>query len=82
MSRVESLLSLSLLPMFSQLAFFQFHFSLVGGSRMVFSVELILYRISSWSEEVELSSSIAQLEISQVIVGEEKVRSRVDDPWA
>src|SRR3978361_1383285 len=82
MSEVESLRSLSCLPKFSQLAFFQFHLSLVGVSRMVFSVELISYRISSWSEEVGLSSSIAQFEISGVIVGEEKVRSRIDDPWA
>src|SRR6266849_1813983 len=81
MSEVESLWSLRCFPKFSQLAFFQFHFSLVGVSRMVFSLEQMSKRISSWSEKVGLSSSIAQLEIIGVIVGDKKVRSRTGDPW-
>ena len=80
MSEVESLRSLRCLPKFSQLAFFQFHLSLVGASRMVFSLELMSNRISSWSDEVGFSSSIAQFEIKGVIVGEEKVRSKIDEP--
>ena len=82
MSEVESLRSLRCLPKFSQLAFFQFHLSLVGASRMEFSLELISNRISSWSDEVGLSSSIAQFEIKGVTVGEEKVRSKIDEPCA
>ena len=82
MSEVESLRSLRCLPKFSQLAFFQFHLSLVGASMVVFSLELMSNRISSWSDEVGLSSSIAQFEISGVIVGEEKVRSKIDEPCA
>jgi len=82
MSEVESLCSLRYLPKFSQSAFFHFHLSLVGASSVVFSSELISNRISSWSEEVGISSSIAQLEIRGVIAGEEKVRSRTEDPWA
>jgi len=82
MSEVESLRSLRCLPKLSQLAFFQFHRSLVGASRMVFSLELISYRISSWSEEVGLSSSTAQFEMRGVIVGEENARSRTDEPCA
>ena len=80
MSEVESLRSLRCLPKFSQLAFFQFHLSLVGASMVVFSLELMSNRISSWSDEVGLSSSMAQLEIRGVIVGEEKVRSKIDEP--
>jgi hypothetical protein len=82
MSEVESLRSLRCLPKLSQFAFFQFHFSLGGLSGMVLSVELMSNLMSSWSEEVGLSSSIAQLEIRGVIWGEEKVRSRIEEPWA
>ena len=82
MSEVESLRSLRFFPKFSQSAFFQFHLSFVGTSRMVFSVELMSNRMSSWSEEVGLSSSIAQFEIRGVIGGEENVRSRTDEPCA
>ena len=82
MSEVELLCSLRIFPKFSQLAFFQFHLSFVGTSRMVFSVELMSNRMSSWSEEVGLSSSVAQFDIRGVIAGEENVRSRIDDPWA
>jgi hypothetical protein len=49
---------------------------------MVLSVELMSNLMSSWSEEVGLSSSTAQLEISGVIWGEEKVRSKTEEPWA
>jgi hypothetical protein len=79
---VVSLRSLRCLPKFSQSAFFQFHLSLGGVSGMVFSVELMSKRISSWSEEVGLSSSIAQLEIRGVIWGEENVRSSTEEPCA
>ena len=82
MSEVESLLSLRCLPKYSQLAFFQFHLSLVGASMVVFSLELISNRIISWSDEVGLSSSIAQFDIRGVILGEEKVRSKIDEPCA
>src|SRR3978361_1426657 len=80
MSEVESLRSLRCLPKLSQFAFFQFHLSFGGVSRMVLSVELMSNLMSSWLEEVGLSSSIAQLEIRGVIWGEEKVRSRTDEP--
>jgi len=40
---------------------------------MLFSLELKSNRMSSWSEVVELSSSIAQLEITGVTGGEDNV---------
>src|SRR5712671_3633290 len=76
MSEVESLRSFRCFPKLSQLAFFQFHLSLGGVSGMVLSSKLISNLMSLWSEEVGLSSSIAQLEISGVIWGEENVRSK------
>ena len=82
MAEVESLRSLMCFPKLSQFAFFQFHLSLGGVSSNVFSFELMSKRMSSWSEEVGLSSSTAQLEIRGVIGGEEKVRSSTDEPWA
>jgi hypothetical protein len=63
-----------------QSAFFQFHRSVGGFSKILLSSEEISNRINSWSEEVGLSSSIAQLDISGVMVGEEKVRSKTEDP--
>jgi hypothetical protein len=82
MSDVESLCSFRCLPKLSQFAFFQFHLSLEGVSSRVFSFELMSKRISSWSEEVGLSSSIAQLDIRGVTWGEEKARSSTEEPWA
>jgi hypothetical protein len=64
---LASLRFLICLPKQSQSTYFQFHFSLGGVAGMVLSVELMSKRMSSWSEEVGLSSSIAQLEIRGVI---------------
>jgi hypothetical protein len=48
----------------------------------MFSVELMLNQTSSWSEEIELFSSIAQLEIRGVIWEEKNVKSSTEKPCA
>ena len=41
---------------------------------------VISYLMISWSDPEALSSSIAQLEMRAVTGGDEKARSRTDDP--
>ena len=79
-SLVASAVSLKAFEKDSQSAFFQFHFSVVGGRTWLSLSAVISNLITSWSEDVGLSSSIAQFEIKSVTCGEEKVRSRTDDP--
>ena len=64
----------------SQSAFFQFHLSVVGGMTWSSPSAMISNLMSSWSDPDALSSSIAQFEMRAVTGGDEKARSRTDDP--
>ena len=64
----------------SQSAFFLFHLSVVEGMTWSSLSAVISNLMNSWSDPEALSSSIAQLEMRTVTGGDEKARSRTDDP--
>ena len=64
----------------SQSAFFQFHLSVVGVMTWSSLSAVISNLIISWSDPEAFSSSIAQFETRAVTGGDEKARSRTDDP--
>ena len=64
----------------SQSAFFQFYLSVVAGITWSSLSAMISNLMSSWSDPDALSSSIAQFEMRAVTAGDEKARSRTDDP--
>jgi hypothetical protein len=79
-SLLISVLSFKCVENPSQSAFFQFHFSLVKGSICSSLSDVRSKWMTSWSKEVRLTSSMAQLLISDVTTAVEKVRSITDDP--
>ena len=64
----------------SQSTFFQFYLSVVGGLTWSSLSAVISNLMISCSDPEALSSSIAQFEIRAVTAGDEKARSRTDDP--